>query len=243
MINRILIALLALCLMGVLAGGWLLLDQPVKRFKIEGQLSISEQTQVQQRLRAVGDLQRGMLTTDIDRLRQELGLIDWAHEVAIRRQWPDTLVIQLQRLIPMARWGEDQYLTTTGAVVSLPDAIPDLPDFRVRLSNSEDALRTNRLVEQLTSRYGLKIEALEQNRQGEWEVFFAKGFSVRLGSEQVDSRVKKFVGMYGAILSDAQQPIEYVDLRYSSGAAVRYGAAEIMVADTNTIRTGERHGG
>ena len=121
MLNRLFLMMLAIAVIGVLSGAWVLLDQPIKRFKIEGELTVSEQSQVQDLLQSLPRAEGGMLTTDLAGIHAHFRAIDWAHAVTVKREWPDTLIVSLERLIPMAKWGQGQYLTTTGEVVSLPD--------------------------------------------------------------------------------------------------------------------------
>lgn len=220
MINRLVSLGIAGLFVGLLVVGWQLLDQPVETLRVKSDLSPGERAQVQ----AILSRNRlgGILSFRIDDLRQTLEEMDWAREIEIKRRWPDTVEIVLTREQPIARWGDDQFVTASSEIVSLPDTYPNLPRFDVALSGVKQTLRVFRLVDQMVSPSSLALEELRQNAYGEWQVKFAQGFNVQLGVDRLGERIERFLRVYDAASADADRTILYVDVRYASGAAVRF---------------------
>ena len=54
-----------------------------------------------------------------------------------------------------------------------------------------------------------------------WQVRANNGLTIELGRENVESRLERFVGAYARTIGALQRRINYVDLRYSNGFAVR----------------------
>ena len=217
---------LSLCVLCVAV--WRVLDTPVRGFVIGGDLTPMEQAQVEQVLSA--HTFAGVLSTDLGQVTQRLERLPWAREISVRRSWPDKLTVTLDRSRPVARWGDDQYVSAYGDLLSLPDEYAALPQFKVAVSNPEQAMRVYRLLDQIAARETLAIGGLSQNAQGEWVINLIDGPRVRLGAEQLNERMHRFLLVYRRVLRDAAQTAEYVDARYANGVAVRFAQQEILVA-------------
>lgn len=230
MLNRILIIALVMC---TAAGVWaiyLLLDEPIERLQIAGDLSAREQTQVRDLLSQ--QQTGGILSTDIHQLRSDLLALQWARDVQVSRIWPAALSIKILRQQPMARWGERQYITTTGKLVRMPDKHTDLPVFQIALSTPEQTMQRFILLRHLLADTDLRVQGLRESAQGEWVVHFADGFSLQLGATDLTERMARFLKVYEGLQVAERQHLEVVDLRYSSGVAIRFDESEdnLMVA-------------
>ncbi|MEQ8693594.1 MAG: cell division protein FtsQ/DivIB [Pseudomonadales bacterium] len=220
MINRLINLVLLLVVVAAGWSVWQLLDQPIQTLRIKSDLSAGERAEVEALLTSVP--LGGILSFDIDSLRQTLKQTGWARETFIRRQWPHVLEITLQREQPIARWGQSEFITASSQIVSLPDAYPELPRISAAISDPTQTLRVFRLVDQMVTASGLKIAELVQNPHGEWQVSFARGFSVKLGIDRLNDRLQRFLQVYNGNLRNETRAIAYVDVRYASGAAVKF---------------------
>lgn len=230
MLNRILILILVIGTALSCWGIYHLLDQPVERLQILSDLSAREQTQVRDLL---GKQQtKGILSTDIHQIRADLLALQWARDVRITRTWPAALSIEILRQQPMARWGERQYITTTGKLVRMPDKHVDLPVFQIALSTPDQTMQRFILLRHLLADTALRIQGLQESAQGEWIVQFADGFSLQLGASDLPARMARFLMVYEDLDVAQRETLKVVDLRYSSGVAVRFDDSEnnLMVA-------------
>ncbi len=240
MLNRMLLCIVAAAAAFGTYGIWALLDVPVSKLVISGDLTQIEQASVRAALTS-GSL-GGILTTDLKLLESKLDEMHWARNVAVRRQWPDTILVSLTREMPMARWGKDQYISAGGHLLTLPDQYFDIPSFDVAISSPHRAMEVFRLLDQIASREGLDITSLKQDAQGGWSLDFDNKISLALGSEQLNQRMHRFLLLHRRVLLDEPRSVQYVDARYSSGVAVKYTAPPLLATSefsSNPLQ--ERH--
>lgn len=235
MLNRLIWSLMVVIMLFLGSAAWWMLNVPVERFHIRSDLSPAEQAELQKVLQRhpVG----GILSTDLKSLRTRLEDMDWAREISVRRLWPATVAIEVLREQPLAKWGAQHYITASGALVALPDEHANLPQFEVALAQPEQAMRLYILFRHLSAEHELEVRSMHQNAQGEWQIEFDRGFAVGLGTVDLAERLGRFLTVYAEVLRPAEQGIDYVDVRYSNGVAVRFTDGEetpdpIMVASS-----------
>ena len=229
MFSRVMFAATALSLLVLVGGVWRLLDQPVRGFVIEGELSKLERAELQ-RVLAEHPV-AGVLSTPLDAVADYVQVLPWARGVSVRRLWPDRLVVKMQIASPVARWGENQYLSAYGDLLSLPDSYPGLPEFNVALAGPEEAMQVFRLLDQIAAREQLKLSQLHQNAQGQWSVTLSKGPQVLLGGEQLNERMHRFLLLHRQVLATDTRSVEYVDARYGNGVAVKFADEQDLAED------------
>jgi cell division protein FtsQ len=220
MFSRVLVSLTLMSILVLCAGVWRVLDAPLRGFVIDGELSVAERTELQDVLQTV-PLQ-GVLSTSLATVTAAVTSLPWAREISVRRAWPDRLQVTLHKAAPVARWGDDKYLSAFGDLLSLPDEYVGLPRFDIAVATPEAAMEVYRLLDQIAAREQLGISELHQNNQGEWRVLLARGPEVVLGAEQLNERMHRFLLLHRRVLARAAQPAAYVDVRYANGLAVRY---------------------
>jgi len=59
-----------------------------------------------------------------------------------------------------------------------------------------------------------------------WQLKLDSGLTLELGREQIESRIGRFVAVYERAVAPLAQQVEYVDLRYANGFAVRVPGSE-----------------
>jgi cell division protein FtsQ len=167
-------------------------------------------------------LNGGILTQDLGCLKSAIEGLAWVHTAAVRRVWPDRLVISVFEHEPVARWGETGLVTAAG-IVFRPGA-DELPGGLSRLDGEDGQapLVTERFLawQSRFERHGLAIVALELDARGAWTLQTDAGFAVSLGTGQTEERLERFLAAYPHIAA-AGRPAR-VDMRYSNGLAVSW---------------------
>ena len=209
----------ALTFLGALLLVWVQLDGPIGRVKVEGKLDDSERDQV--RGVVAGALDGGLMSADLETLRAEIKALSWPRTVSIRRQWPDTLIIEVQKPTVVAVW-QDAYLGSDGQIVKLPGKQDNLPIFDCRISEPRFAMQIYHRLSKQVDRAGLDIERLSENALGEWTIMFADGVTLMLGAEQADERLGRFLTVYEQRLVMRFDQVAHVDARYANGVAVSW---------------------
>jgi cell division protein FtsQ len=220
MIRNVLSGLVLIVLLVVGLSVWRQLDQPLRAVRVQGVLTEAEQRAIQEAVSH--SLNDGVLSADLADLTQQLRDLSWTRSVEVRRQWPDTLLIQVEKESVVAVWGDNGYLTTAGRVVRLVDATHELPRLSAAMSSPRQVMEMYLMLESRVGAVGLSITRLEENALGEWLMGFGDGMTVALGNEAVTERLSRFLLAYQRGLGERTAEISHVDVRYANGLAVRW---------------------
>ena len=239
---------------------WLALDRPVRVVKVEGELAKAEAAQIRRRIGQV--LEARLLTMDVATLRQRVKDLSWPGEVSIRKVWPDTIVVRVERRTVVATWSDAGYVTSSGDIVSSPNAPADVPVFECAISSPGEAMEIYRYLQAMAVEAGLRITGISENEIGEWQLTMSgpaipsrdgsvvaappsalpapdtwpmdatRGALpemrsrpvVMLGADRLRERMQRFLAAWPR-LSARPGAVDYVDLRYRHGIAVRWSDA------------------
>ncbi len=217
---RIAGGLIALVVAGV--GLAALVERPVRHLVVEA--PFERVTAMQIEAAATPLLEPGFLSLDLDDIADAVEAIDWVDQVRVRRQWPSSVRLTVTEQVPAARWGETGLLNTRGELF-LRDARhvpPELP----RLAGppgSERAVAKRYLdARAALLPMGLAPDALSLDARGAWQLELSTGVAVRLGRDDVDARMTRFLGVVAPLLVSGTGEANYVDMRYSNGFAVNW---------------------
>lgn len=204
------------------------LDRPVRSVEVIGSLAPAEAAEVQRRLTELKP--RGLLSTDLNALREHLVGLSWPQLVQVRRVWPDTIQIRITRKLVVAKWGSEGYLTAGGDLVSSLDRIANVPLLDCAVASPQKALETYQYLQDIASEDGLDIRSLAQNAFGEWRLTLSNGVVAHLGADIQRSRMQRFMQVHRHLAQESEQAVRYLDLRYANGAAVRFDEPEMLAA-------------
>src|SRR5512136_1223369 len=109
-------AVLALALLGVGFAAWLA-RQPVFAWREVVVGSPLERVRAAHIEAVVRDELTGtFFTMDLDRARAALARVPWVRKVALRRQWPQRLEVDIEEHVPFARWNDNALVNSEGEV-------------------------------------------------------------------------------------------------------------------------------
>jgi cell division protein FtsQ len=215
------------------------LDMPVAKVSVVGPLDAAERAEIQEAVR--GELRGGLLTADLEALREAILGLSWPRSAAVRREWPHTLVIAVEKPAVVARW-QDAYLASDASVVRLPGALLDLPVFDCAISEPRIAMEIFHRLSTASDAHAFEITRIEESPLGEWTLTLAgkstsgvDGASevrVALGSEDLFERFTRFFLVYERALRTEGNRVAAVDARYDNGVAVKWRLPEALVAQT-----------
>lgn len=196
---------------------------PIKEVKIAGLEHIDHQ-EVQHLLRPL--VTKGFFTVDVDLIKERLTHFSWVSEAYVRRIWPNQIVIQVIEKKPIASWNHAGLLTTSGEIFSPnQDSNPkDLPMFVGPEGEHMQMLNYYLKMTTLLEPLQFKIVSLELKPELTWQVTLSNGIKLNMGYKDVLTRISHFVKVYPQIVGNRGKDVDYVDLRYANGFAVRWKA-------------------
>lgn len=215
----------------LLSGGLFLgLNRPVQEIRVEGSLAAAEQRVVKTALRGFADAR--ILTVSLDAVAQTVAEIDWAQAVTVRRRWPHTLIIGINRQAVVARWGRGEYLTSNGQIVAQHESDGPLPLLVANTVAAPDALKLFQQLRAVSRRAGVRIVELRESASDGWTLTLASGDAVVLGRAEDPAQLAERQARYLTVRNSisAKGPVQ-ADARYAHGVAVKLiEEAEVAVA-------------
>jgi cell division protein FtsQ len=165
-------------------------------------------------------------TMRLDRSRAALARVPWVRKVALRRQWPHRLELEVEEHVPLARWNDTALVSTTGDVF-VADYDGELPLFSGPEGRSVEVTGRYREWGAALHGLGLAVQELRLSPRGAWRlvaVSDAGPLSIEMGRDEPGARLARFIAVYGrtiAVLVRGGTRIEHVDLRYRTGFAAQ----------------------
>jgi len=121
-------------------------------------------------------------------------------------------------------WNSSSLLSTEGELFSpkastYPGQLTEFigPDGK-QITMLKYFVKMNRILSSLHA----KISYLELTPYYTWKLKLDNGIVLKMGYSDVLTRLSHFVKVYPKIVGDRANAVEYVDLRYSNGMAVRW---------------------
>jgi cell division protein FtsQ len=197
-------------------------NAPVQQVKLYGDFQHIDATALHQVLQQqyVGNFFR----VDVDQVQQFLLQQPWVYQVAVRKQWPDALVVVVTEQQPVARWNQQQLINKHGELFTAPiqQLKHDLPLLTGPVGSEQDALDMFQHIQGLLALYQFTPLTLALTERFSWQLTLSNGVALKLGREDILKRVQRFVELYPVITKHKNEAVSEVDLRYDTGIAVRY---------------------
>jgi cell division protein FtsQ len=196
------------------------LDRPVHVISMDGPFQRVSPGQIEKAITPYTSA--GFMSADLDAIERAVEALPWVDRARVERRWPNSLHVTVVEQTAAARWGEAGLLNTRGelfdrAAAHVPSELPRLsgPDGTETAVAQRYLAAEARLVEA-----GLRIAALRLDERGAWEIDLDSGVTVRLGRQDVDERLDRFVRTAAAVIRHHSSEVSYVDMRYSNGFSI-----------------------
>ncbi len=169
-------------------------------------------------------------SVDLDAVRQAVEALPWVASVQVRKAWPDTLWLNIEEHVPVARWGTHALVDQHGDLFDLPPGyVPgDLPWLHADPDAREEVIETFAWLRDALRMQGLTLAELERNRLGAWRLALGNGVQVVLGRKHMRARMQRFLRVWARQGPDWQQQLVRADLRYPNGMAVEKAGSEVL---------------
>lgn len=211
---------LALVIYGSLTAVQTVLEVPVSQVDVEGKFHYLTENDVNQ---VIGNyVDNGFVTVDLLRLKEEFLALPWVHSASIRRKLPNGLRVSLVEQRPVAYWNERGMLNDQGDEfypVRLP-VIPELPHLKGK--NHSAVLFLFRAVSDRLPPDQQPVRSIAITDSNLATVEVAQGARLVFNAADVLEKLQMWETISGSDLGLRLAEVDYVDLRYSNGAAVKW---------------------
>jgi cell division protein FtsQ len=167
---------------------------------------------------------RGFFDVEVDKIKERLLQLPWISQVVVRRVWPNLVEVTVDEKRPLALWNNSSLLSVRGELFTPPPAsIPvNLPQLvgpsGEQLFMSQYYAKINDVLMPLH----FKIARLELTPSMTWNLVLDNGIKMSVGHKDVLTRLNHFVKVYSKIVGNRVAEVDYIDLRYPNGMAVRW---------------------
>ncbi|MAT50540.1 MAG: cell division protein FtsQ [Porticoccaceae bacterium] len=198
------------------------LDVPIALIGVDGTLEHLDAREVEKIV--VANMAGGFLSLDLDAIRAGLEAHPWVASASARRQWPDSLIIDIEEEVPIARWGDRGVLNNRGIALEVGEieGLAALPLLEGPEGLQRRVMQHFRMFAQLLQPIGLKIHSFRMGPRGGWYMTFVDGPELAVGRGQVTDKIERFLLVWEKALEVRIDQIERVDIRYGNGVAVRW---------------------
>lgn len=199
---------------------------PVQQVKLYGNFKQIEATSLHQLLQQhyVGNFFR----VDVAEVQAFMLQQPWVYQVAVRKQWPDALVVVVTEQQPVARWNQQQLLNIQGDLFTAPiqELATELPLLTGPEGSQQDALAMFGHIKGLLALHQYSPASLALTERFSWQLTLSDGIALKLGRDDILKRVQRFIELHPVISKYKTEAVSEVDLRYDTGIAVRYSNNE-----------------
>ena len=200
---------------------------PIKRVQISGLFVHLSPAELE--TKAADAIRGGFVTVSVAGIKRELVQDEWISEVAVRRVWPDSLLIYVTEHVPVALWGSSGLVSDEAAVFAPPQDTfpPGLPFLNGPRGSEAAVLEKYEYLKTELARRGMEIDMLVLTERRAWQFRLAGGPLVLLGRKDVEGRFERFFNFAIPYHAGSLLQAKSVDMRYTNGFAVNWAGGSV----------------
>ncbi len=231
------LGLTAVAMIGIRQAVMTVNSQKIEAVLIEGPLQRVDENNIKAAVNRF--VSTSLVAIDLDLLKQELEAEPWIHEVSIRREWPDTLILAIEEEVAIARWGDNQLLNPEGEIFEPADISEQmqLPLLSGPAQSESAVMEQYQQFNQLLYPLGVRIRDLNRNSRGALTLTLTNGVIVKLGRDDVIERMRRLVVFLQSGFRDQVTALQTIDLRYRNGLAIEPRKADLNETAANPEET------
>lgn len=204
---------------------------PIKTIRVQGAYRLTDQDI---RNSVLPEIEQGFFGINIGAVSDRLSQLPWVAHSFVRKEWPDKLNVIIDEKKPIAIWNGHSLLSEHGEIFS-PGQIDPFNPGRVFAGDLErlprvvapngaqiQMIQYFNAIDRLLHPLQAKISLLELTSDSTWKLILTNGIIFYLGQQDILTRLNHFVKVYPKIIGDHAVDVEYVDLRYSNGVAMKW---------------------
>jgi cell division protein FtsQ len=174
----------------------------------------------------------------LDQARKAFEELPWIRSASIRRVWPNGLSVTLEEQQPIGIWNTTdgvKLLNTHGELFTVNLAEADiekgLVEFSGPTNSNKEAVELYQQLNEWFTPLNTKVVSLVLSSRYSWTTRFDNGMTFELGRDldqkdrsQIKNRVDRFFRLWPQVSEKLSNKVDYIDLRYANGFAVRTSA-------------------
>ncbi len=206
---------------------------PLSHMIIQGQLKHITADDIREAIDSMDSIGTFM-TQDVNKLQNALLSLPWIAQVSVRKQWPETIKVFVVENQPEATWNDRVIVNPEGVVFNAPmsDLMEPKPALFGPESSSKEVLDFWHQLQKQFAPLHTSVHGVALTDRLSWQVVLDNGIRLELGRDSREERVERFIALYKQ-LEKKKNSIDYIDLRYDTGAAVGWKSDNVEDKEEN----------
>jgi len=199
---------------------------PLRQLSVQGEMRHLDPGRAEAAARASAS--GTFFSVDLEAVRRSFESLPWVRRAEVRRVWPDRLDVVIEEHVALARWGADmrRLVNTYGEVFTgASEEAAKLPQFAGPAGTAQEVTRRYAAYRQALSPLALEVRQVLLSPRYAWQLRLSNGLTLELGRDQLKEpvleRLARFVAFHARTVGSLNRRLDYVDLRYPNGFAVR----------------------
>ena len=215
----------------------------IEEVEVRGQLNYVDGKRVLEVVEK--SLDGNYFSTSLASIEKKIKDVPWVYEVSVRRQWPSTLVVEIEEVQPIAEWGEDQWLNSNGDLVQRESWEGDLPLLSGPESMQEMVWGAFQKWHGMFAAHGLSLDKLVFDERELWyltlsltalaldrnaiasepdksELSHAAEVTMIVDNSDATARIRRLISALNTQLIAEFPGMKSIDLRYPNGFAINW---------------------
>ncbi|MFV2059812.1 MAG: cell division protein FtsQ/DivIB [Gammaproteobacteria bacterium] len=218
------IILVALCI-GLLTG---VLSQisfdailPIKKIRAQGEFINVTEKMI---LDAISDdVNGGYLRVNVHGLKLKIEELAWVKEAAVRRVWPDSVVVTIKEQTAYAFWKNNGLLNEQGEYFEPVNITAlKLPVLMGPENIKEKVMTVYQELEDQLNKVELSVSEFKLDDRRAIYLQLSNDIKISLGRNEYRKRLMRFITAYKIDLKKYSNKIDYVDMRYTNGFSIKW---------------------
>jgi cell division protein FtsQ len=195
---------------------------PVRAVLIEGEFRHLDRRELEDVL--APHVTGGFFSVDLNAVEHAGTTLPWVYGIAVRRNWPDTLVVRVTEQVPVARWSDTQLVNRFGDVFTpSPESLPEgLPALEGGPGRQRTLMRRYLAVQARLADVGIQVEGIREDARQAWRIDLTGGARILMGRDTGADHLERLLRVYPRVAAHRDAPIRTMDLRYTNGIAVAW---------------------
>ena len=194
----------------------------IKSVEVQGDLKHLDKSTLQPIIEPF--VKTNLYLLDKKTLEEEIEFNSWVFSASLTSMWPNKLVVKIHEQNPIAFWGNEGMVNEFGEVidVDLPLQKNKLPTLYSPFDKGREMVESYLKIREWMKDFPVDIVEFKEDTRGSWVLKLANGMKVKVGRQEHERRLRRFIVGYSNQLVGQVEKIDTVDLRYTNGFAVKW---------------------
>ena len=195
---------------------------PIEKIHVVGELNNVDRVVL--KLALMPYVSDNFFMINLNKVKQTAETLTWIDHANARKEWPNTLVVELEERVPVANWGKKHFLSAKGEIFFAESVQPkaNLPTFIGREEQAAVIAERYRMMQAILNDIDLSIVQLKMADRVSWQAQLNNGLVLVVDENNSLEKLKRLTTLFPLFSEQQKQQLLKIDLRYDNGLAIKW---------------------